>query len=129
MPAVTPAAVHTVDELRTKIGSGSTATEGNSRASRPAYAQCVVAGQPSSRPASAARNAPVQTLTTRRALAATALIQSMTSAFRRAASIPAPPGSTTVSTGRRGSGNGWATNVNPVPVLAGSPSADARVTS
>ncbi len=31
MPAVTPAAVHTFGELRTKIGSGSTVTEGNSR--------------------------------------------------------------------------------------------------
>ena len=32
-PRVTPAAVHTVGELRTKIGSGSTMTAGNSRAS------------------------------------------------------------------------------------------------
>ena len=55
MPAVTPAAVHTVSELRTKIGSGSTSMAGNSRASRPANAQCVVARQPSSSPASAAQ--------------------------------------------------------------------------
>ena len=33
MPAETPAAVHTVGELRTKIGSGSTSIAGNSRAS------------------------------------------------------------------------------------------------
>ena len=75
MPAVTPAAVQTLSELRTKIGSGSTVIDGNSRAIWPANAQCVVATQPSSRPACAARNEPVQTLTTRRVCSAAIWIQ------------------------------------------------------
>ncbi|MDT5105448.1 MAG: hypothetical protein QOI25_2961 [Mycobacterium sp.] len=129
MPAVTPAAVHTDAELRTKIGSGSTSMAGNSRAICPANAQCVVAGQPSSSPACAARKAPVHTLTTRRDVVAAARIQAMTSGFWRTASMPAPPGRTTVSMGCQGSGSGLATISSPVPVLTGLPSSDAMVTS
>src|SRR5436305_6797995 len=129
MPAVTPAAVHTVSELRTKIGSGSTSMPGNSRAKRPAKAQCVVTRQPSSSPASAARKAPVQTVTTRRALPATALIQATRSASDRASSTPPPPGSTTVSMGPAGSGSGAVTNARPVAVVTGRPPADAITTS
>ena len=75
MPAVTPAAVQTLSELLTKIGSGSTVTEGNSRPICSANAQCVVAVQPSINPAWAARNAPVHTLTTRRVCSAAIFIQ------------------------------------------------------
>ena len=79
---------------------------GNSRANRSAKAQCVVARWPSSRPASAARKVPVQTVTTRRAVRETLLIQPTSSASARASWTPPPPGSTTVSTGSRGSGSG-----------------------
>lgn len=53
-------------------------------------------------PASAARNAPVHTVTTRRAVPETALTQSMRAGSDRAASTPAPPGRITVSTGSPG---------------------------
>ena len=93
--------------------------------SAPANAQCVVATQPSSRPACAAMNAPVHTLTTRRVVLGGDLIQPIVSgsaprivdsARRRAA-----PGCRWV---RRGSGSGWATSARPVPVAAGSPFRD-----
>ena len=121
MPAVTPAAVQTFSELCTKIGSGSTVIDGNSRASCPANAQCVVATQPSISPACAARNAPVHTLTTRRVCSAAICTHPTVSGSRRASSTPMPPGSTRVSIGSRGSGNLWATNARPVRVVAGSP--------
>jgi hypothetical protein len=121
MPAVTPAAVHTRSLLRTNIGLGSTVTEGNSAASRSANAQCVVTAQPSTRPACAARNAPVQTLTVRRACSAASRSQPMSSGSERASSTPKPPGSTRVSTGRRGSGSGRAASSRPVPVAIGAP--------
>jgi len=128
MPAVTPAAVHTFSELRTKIGSGSTVTEGNSRAICAANAQCVVATQPSTNPACAARNDPVQTLTTRRVCSAAIWIQPMVSGLRRAWSTPMPPGRTSVSMGSRGSGSGWLTSARPVRVVAGSPSRETTLT-
>jgi hypothetical protein len=59
--AVTPAAVHTFAELRTKIGSGSTSTAGKRVPSSAAKAQWVVARHPSSSPIRAARKAPVHT--------------------------------------------------------------------
>ena len=129
MPAVTPAAVHIVSELRMKIGSGSTSMAGNSRAKRSAKAQCVVTRQPFSSPASAARNAPVQTVTTRRALPAVALIQPISSGSDRASPTPPPPGSRTISMDSLGSGNGAATNASPVAVLTGFPSIEATTTS
>ena len=103
--------------------------EGNSRAKRPAKAQCVVTRQPSSSPASAARNAPVQTVTMRRAMPVTALIQLTKSALARAASTPPPPGSTTVSMESLGSGSGVASNARPVAVVSGRPSTDDTATS
>lgn len=127
MPDVTPAAVQTVAELRRKIGSRSTVTSGNSRAIRSANAQCVVARQPSSRPAWAARNDPVQTLTTRRELAAAVRIQAMVAGSRRASSTPAPPGRTRVSMSC-GSGIASATNARLVLVVTGRPSREATVT-
>lgn len=126
MPAVTPAAVHTVSELRTKMGSGSTVTAGNSRASASANAQCVVARQPSSRPARAARNAPVQTLTTRRQWAEALRTHSTASAW--AVSAPAPPGSTRVSTDSVGWGRGLGSSASPLLVAIGAPSTLATVT-
>lgn len=122
MPAVTPAAVHTDGVLRTKIGSASTVTEGNSRASWSANAQWVVARQPSSRPACAARNAPVQTLTTRRARGAASRSQAMSCRSRRAALTPPPPGTTRVSTGVLWSGSGIAANSRPLVAATGRPS-------
>ena len=70
MPAVEPAEVM-VCPSRTKIRSGSTATRGWRRASSAQNAQCVVAALPSSSPAAASRNAPVQTEQVRRAPAET----------------------------------------------------------
>ncbi len=131
MPAVTPAAVQIVSELRRKIGSASTSMAGNWRANLAAKAQCVVTRQPSSSPASAARNAPVQAVATRRALAATALIQATSSGLERAASTPLPPGSTTVSMvfeGSLGSGSGTPTNARPVAVEIGCPSIEPTTT-
>src|SRR3954451_18333549 len=128
MPAVTPADVQTFSELRTKIGSGSTVMEENSRAICPAKAQCVVATQPSINPADAARNDPVQTLTTRWVCSAAICIQPTVSALLRAWSTPMPPGSTRVSMGSRGSGRGWATSARPVRVVAGSPLRETTVT-
>ncbi|SIN36018.1 Uncharacterised protein [Mycobacteroides abscessus subsp. abscessus] len=83
-----------------KIGSGSTVMLGNSLASCPAIAQCVVARHPSSRPASAARNAPLH-----------------------------PPGRSNVSQPSSGSGKGWVTNSIPEPVDTGDPSAETSFTS
>src|SRR3954454_8084942 len=113
MPAVTPAAVQILSELRTKMGSGSTVIEGNSRAICAANAQCVVAMHPSISPACAQRNAPVQTLTTRRAFSAAICIQPTVSALRRASSTPMPPGRISVSIGSRGSGSGWGKRAGP----------------
>ena len=98
--------------------------------SAPANAQCVVAGQPSSSPASAARNAPVQTLTTRRACSAAVWIQAMTSRLlSRRVDARNRRAARRVSTGWRGSGSGWATSASPVPVVTGSPSTEATMTS
>src|SRR5271169_1112551 len=66
MPAVTPAEVQT-GPSHTKIGSGSTRTAGKRWASLAQYIQWVAARRPSSTPAAASRNAPVQTEATRRA--------------------------------------------------------------
>jgi hypothetical protein len=74
----------------------------------------------------AARNAPLQTLTMRRACGAAVRIQSMTAGSARASSTPMPPGSTMVSIGSFGSGGGLVTNSSPVKVVTGPPSAAAR---
>ena len=73
--------------------------------------------------------ASVHTLTMRRDDSAAPRIQAMTSWSCRAASMPMPPGSTTVSIGCHGSGSGLATISSPVPVSIGVPSSDAMVTS
>ncbi len=59
MPAAVPAEVST-SPSSTKSSRGSTCTRGYRLASVGAYIQCVVAGRPSSRPAAARTNAPVQ---------------------------------------------------------------------
>ena len=125
---MTPAAVHTFSELRTKIGSGSTVTAGKSAAIRGANDQCVVATHPSSSPASAASTAPLHTLTTRRARGATSRIQSISVGSLRAVSVPNPPGSTTVSTSSPGPGSASAIRVSPVPVSTGAAPADTTRT-
>ncbi|SHS94130.1 Uncharacterised protein [Mycobacteroides abscessus subsp. abscessus] len=112
-----------------KIGSGSTVTLGNSLASCPAIAQWVVARHPSSRPASAARNAPLHTLTTRRAPRAAARTHDMSAASRWTAETPIPPGRSNVSQPGSGSGKGWVTNSMPEPVDTGAPSAETSFTS
>jgi hypothetical protein len=89
----------------------------------------VVAAQPSRSPASAASIAPLQTLTTRRALGAAISIQLISVASSRAADVPKPPGNTTVSNGPEASGSGLAASSRPVPVPTGAPSTDTSDTS
>src|SRR5262249_17936096 len=65
IPAVIPAEVHTGPSMM-KMRSSSTFTFGNRDCSSRARFQCVLARRPSSRPASARMNAPVQIAATRR---------------------------------------------------------------
>ena len=68
MPAVVPADVQ-ISPSRTKMRSGSSVTCGYRRRQWSVLFQCVVARRPSSRPASARRKVPEQTLVMRRAFA------------------------------------------------------------
>ena len=98
MPAVTPADVYTRSS-RTKMGSRSTRTAGNRRASASHAAQWVVARRPSSSPASARRNAPVHTAATRLARRAVRRIQGTMRPSRARGRVPSPPATRSVSTG------------------------------
>jgi hypothetical protein len=128
MPAVTPADVHT-SPSRTKIGSVSTVTAGYCSASAAQLDQWVTARRPSSRPASASRNAPLHTEATRRERPAAAAIQSIRPRSAHAARFPGPPTTTSVSIGP------WQPAVVPVvaivmPPLDGiGPVADATIST
>jgi hypothetical protein len=91
---VTPAEV-AIRPSRTKIGAGSTSTAGCRSASEAQYCQCVVALRPSSRPASASRNAPVQTDMSRAGAAPCRRSQATTAGCGER--VPWPPGTTRVS--------------------------------
>ena len=118
MPAVTPAEVATFPS-RTKIGSGRTVTSGYRAASPAQLAQCVVACRPASRPASASRNAPVQTATIRSAPAPVRRSQPITSGT--GSRVPGPPGTSSVcgaGSSRRSASGAIA---SPLPVRTGPP--------
>ena len=67
MPVETPAEVQ-IRPLLTKIASGLTVVAGWAAPSLSVYSQCVVASQPSSRPAAARMKAPRQIEPSRRVL-------------------------------------------------------------
>src|SRR6202044_1673487 len=84
MPAVTPAEVARSPSLM-KIGSGSTVTSGYWAARSAQRSQWVVTVRPVSSPASASRNAPVQTDASRSAFGALRRSQPTRSGARRRA--------------------------------------------
>ncbi len=69
----------------------------------------------------------MQTLTVRRAVAAAVRIHAIVAGSARAASTPAPPGSTRVSMAS-GTGMAVVTKASPVGVVAGCPSIEATLT-
>ncbi len=121
MPAVTPAEVATWPS-RTWTGSGSTSTDGWSRASLSQYAQWVVARRPSSRPAAASRIAPVRTDTRRSARGPCSRSQATTpgAGFR----VPWPPG-TSRACGVADAVSAWSGTVRPLEVRTAAPSGEA----
>lgn len=82
--------------------SPSTRVRGKRACNSAAYRQCVAALKPSSKPVSASRNAPVQTLATRDALAANFLAAAIFSGVCIGSIVP--PTNTTVSNVRLAAG-------------------------
>ena len=89
MPAVTPARRPHVAVAHGRSGRRRRASAGYSSASWSARAQCVVTVRPSSSPASAARNAPVHTVASRRTAAAAGAIQPTSSSASARARVDA----------------------------------------
>lgn len=72
---------------------------------------------------------PLYTVTTRRALPATAVSHATNSTSWQAESRPKPPGTTTVSTATVGSGRGAVTKARPVPVWISLPPEETTLTA
>ena len=98
MPAVTPADVHTLPSRCVDRVGVDRQPRVARRPAASARAQCVVTVRPSSRPASAARNAPLHTVATRR-LRAPRRADPVDERLRRARDVcaPSPPGINSVS--------------------------------
>src|SRR5947209_2981415 len=97
MPAETPAAVMTLP-LSTNRQRSRTVVRGASCRKEAMALQCVVASRPSSSPAFASRNAPVQTDMTTSAFCEASLIQLITAGSFNGTSV-LPPGKITTSGG------------------------------
>ena len=116
MPAVTPAEVYSRPS-RTKILSGSTVICGWVSARRVQADQWVVARWPSSSPAAASTNAPVQTEATRSLWPAAVTSHRRRTGSAAAASWPRPPATSSVSIAAREDGNGWVPMTSPLEVV------------
>ena len=95
----------------------------------PCAAQWVVTVRPSSRPASAAMNAPVHTVAILELRRAAPRIHSTNWRSNRAARAPSPPGISSVSILVRLTGNDLVTSCSPLSDVIGLPSCETRARS